>query len=320
MPPAIDPHQTRHGKSVLKSSNVNSPKRLFSDRTMNAAVDRIEPFQTLQALPVSIAILDASGTIVAVNDAWKEFGRRNGLRIPRFGCGASYLKYCRSKESHISRFATKLRRVLAGRLDLLTFVYPCHSPNENRWFCLIALPLSLDEPAGVAVLHVNLTEMLGRALAGPRSLKGGQGGRTGRMAGLGAISSAIKQSAAEALSAQLGWMLPAPSRESGSERALTHADRERVAAARLSRRQMQILRLLGSGKTNKEIADLLFRSPNTIKLHVSAILQRLKVKSRTQAALLASRLNEVDPLASRAVRSLPHAAARPRRERASLKT
>jgi DNA-binding CsgD family transcriptional regulator len=48
--------------------------------------------------------------------------------------------------------------------------------------------------------------------------------------------------------------------------------------------------ILGEGKTNKEIAEALFRSPNTIKLHVSAILQQLKLKSRTQAALLASRL------------------------------
>jgi predicted transcriptional regulator len=47
---------------------------------------------------------------------------------------------------------------------------------------------------------------------------------------------------------------------------------------------------LGEGKTNKQIAEALFRSPNTIKLHVSAILRQLKLKSRTQANLLASRL------------------------------
>jgi predicted transcriptional regulator len=43
--------------------------------------------------------------------------------------------------------------------------------------------------------------------------------------------------------------------------------------------------------TNKEIAKTLFRSPHTIKLHVSAILQQLNLKSRTQAALLASKLH-----------------------------
>jgi FixJ family two-component response regulator len=59
--------------------------------------------------------------------------------------------------------------------------------------------------------------------------------------------------------------------------------------------------LLGEGKTNKQIAEALFRSPNTVKLHVSAILRELNLKSRTQAALLASRLQEEgsnDPLIS----------------------
>ena len=64
---------------------------------------------------------------------------------------------------------------------------------------------------------------------------------------------------------------------------------------------MEVLRLLGQGKSNKEIAKTLFRSPHTIKLHVSAILQQLKLKSRTQAALLASTMYKqrwADPLGS----------------------
>ena len=65
-----------------------------------------------------------------------------------------------------------------------------------------------------------------------------------------------------------------------------------LARAKLSKRQMQVLKLVGEGKTNKEIADLLSRSPNTIKLHVSAILRRLELKSRTQAALLSSRVEK----------------------------
>jgi len=59
---------------------------------------------------------------------------------------------------------------------------------------------------------------------------------------------------------------------------------------KLSKRQLEVLRLLGEGKTNAEIAKALFRSPHTVKLHVSAILRQLNLKSRTQAALLASQL------------------------------
>jgi DNA-binding NarL/FixJ family response regulator len=65
-------------------------------------------------------------------------------------------------------------------------------------------------------------------------------------------------------------------------------DCDQISRARLSKRQLEVLKLLGEGRTNAEIARTLFRSPNTIKLHVSAILHRLKLKSRTQAALLAA--------------------------------
>jgi hypothetical protein len=106
-------------------------------------------------------IIDASGMIVAVNDTWKEFGRRNGLSIPNAGVGVNYLQYCAGSE-----FTRELRGLLAGRLDLLTLVYPCHSLGEKRWFSLIGVPLSPAKPAGVALLHVNLTGMLPPQIGG----------------------------------------------------------------------------------------------------------------------------------------------------------
>ncbi|MEQ8290373.1 MAG: response regulator transcription factor [Gammaproteobacteria bacterium] len=56
---------------------------------------------------------------------------------------------------------------------------------------------------------------------------------------------------------------------------------------KLTKRQIQILRSLGSGKSNKEIAKELFISMNTVKIHVSSILKALALENRTQAAILA---------------------------------
>jgi DNA-binding CsgD family transcriptional regulator len=72
------------------------------------------------------------------------------------------------------------------------------------------------------------------------------------------------------------------------DNALLAREHHRRVKNTLSKRHMEVLRLLGEGKTNKDIAKALCRSPNTIKLHVSAILRLLKLKSRTQAALFAS--------------------------------
>ena len=66
--------------------------------------------------------------------------------------------------------------------------------------------------------------------------------------------------------------------------------------ATLTAQQLRVLQLLGTGKLNKEIAYELDIAEPTVKVHVSAILQKLKVYSRTQAVVLASRLLSSDRL------------------------
>lgn len=56
----------------------------------------------------------------------------------------------------------------------------------------------------------------------------------------------------------------------------------------LTDRERNILGLIGSGLTNREIGDRIFLSEKTIKHYVTNILQKLQVRSRVEAALLAS--------------------------------
>jgi NarL family two-component system response regulator LiaR len=57
----------------------------------------------------------------------------------------------------------------------------------------------------------------------------------------------------------------------------------------LTERETEVLKLLARGKANKQIASTLFVSEKTVKAHVSSILMKLGVQSRTQAALHAVR-------------------------------
>jgi len=57
----------------------------------------------------------------------------------------------------------------------------------------------------------------------------------------------------------------------------------------LTAREREVLAMLADGRSNREIARLLTVSEKTVKTHVSAILAKLGVADRTQAALLAVR-------------------------------
>ncbi len=61
----------------------------------------------------------------------------------------------------------------------------------------------------------------------------------------------------------------------------------------LTERETEVLRLLAQGRSNKEIAHDLTIGEKTVKTHVSNILSKLGVPSRTQAALYAVRIGLV---------------------------
>ncbi len=57
----------------------------------------------------------------------------------------------------------------------------------------------------------------------------------------------------------------------------------------LTKRELQVVALLAQGKSNIEIAEDLGISDKTVRFYISAILKTLKVRNRTQAALIAAR-------------------------------
>ncbi|MFL5765272.1 MAG: response regulator transcription factor [Bacteroidia bacterium] len=59
----------------------------------------------------------------------------------------------------------------------------------------------------------------------------------------------------------------------------------------ISKRELEVLELMGKGMSNQEIADKLFVSANTIKTHSSNVFIKLDAKRRTQAVEIAKKLS-----------------------------
>ena len=72
----------------------------------------------------------------------------------------------------------------------------------------------------------------------------------------------------------------------GSQTA-TVSTTDETAASLLTHREQEILALIAAGKTNQEIAEMLHIATGTVRVHVHAILQKLEVRDRTQAAVFA---------------------------------
>jgi DNA-binding NarL/FixJ family response regulator len=60
-----------------------------------------------------------------------------------------------------------------------------------------------------------------------------------------------------------------------------------LITSKLTEREVEVLRLIARGLTNKDISEQLFLSEGTVRNHVSAILAKLGVSDRTQAAVIA---------------------------------
>jgi DNA-binding NarL/FixJ family response regulator len=79
---------------------------------------------------------------------------------------------------------------------------------------------------------------------------------------------------------------------SGGRMTRQAAARQRIAT--LTPREREVLALVGAGLSNAEIGERLYLVEGTVKAYVSAVLSRLKVKNRVQAALLAYEAGLVD--------------------------
>ena len=117
----------------------------------------------MNTLPANIAMLDIDAKIVTVNKAWERFAETNSMQ---YCCsvGENYIAVCEKAtgidEKNGKDMAEGIRKILAGTSQAFSMEYPCHSPDEKRWFRAEVRPLVDGKLTGAVVMHVNITDSI----------------------------------------------------------------------------------------------------------------------------------------------------------------
>lgn len=157
---------------------------------------------------------------------------------------------------------------------------------------VVARLLLLTEPEGYIRLYLDAGEPMKRVLQGLLSTSRAQekGSHAVPVSYVSRLLAAFEQEEGERLEGLEGQVIRAASQPSSALRlpqpSATHTARSSPAEP-LTRREQEVLRLLVAGASNQEIATQLVISLATVKKHVSNILSKLGVESRTQAVALA---------------------------------
>ena len=117
---------------------------------------------TVDALSAHIAILDEAGSILAVNRAWRMFNAANsppGADLQDEG--VNYLAVCETSTGRYSEeglaMAAGIRAVMRGEKEEFALEYPCHSPDEQRWFVGRVTRFPGAGPTRLVVAHETIT-------------------------------------------------------------------------------------------------------------------------------------------------------------------
>lgn len=123
----------------------------------------------LNSVTAEIAVLNQDGLILTVNDAWQRYAQKYvaqlGQSASRTAVGANYLAACQGVEADPAARNTVpaqdgIRAVLAGRLPRFYLEYPCHSPQQQRWFSMSVTPLKGEALQGAVVSLEDISERI----------------------------------------------------------------------------------------------------------------------------------------------------------------
>lgn len=207
-------------------------------------------------LPTYAVLVSAAGEIVDINTQ-----DHDAKPLAPKLRGRSYALEC------AQRYRAAINELLNRDRQLLSAVMPPPTLGVDAWFAVVGVPLSPSKESGALFVHTDISAWV----ASPNALK-----------------SHPNKFSMELLQDAMATTFI------GTEKGATRSRKDKVyydGIESLTVRQREVLKLIGKGKSNVEIAQDLSCSLNTVKRHVTAVLQKLKLPNRTRAAMLVTKLD-----------------------------
>jgi signal transduction histidine kinase len=150
--------EQRRREELLIDESRQMARKEREDREMLGAQVLLQA--TIDALSAQIAILDERGTILAVNQAWRNFADENGFGGNNYGIGARYLDFgSRSADQDAAMAARGIGDVLQGQTEGFRLLYPCTCVDGQRWFQLRVSRFTESGASRLLVSHEDVTEV-----------------------------------------------------------------------------------------------------------------------------------------------------------------
>ncbi len=113
----------------------------------------------LNSMTSSVCVIDETGEILQVNDAWNEFGLSGGHnREQKRFSDYNYFDVCKAdfENEDAKSVYHGLNSILKGEIDEFDYEYPCHAPDKEQWFLLRA-NLMKTKRKQIVISHIDIT-------------------------------------------------------------------------------------------------------------------------------------------------------------------
>ena len=151
------------GSSLLVHSTRIRAYRKLDEAQQEKKQESAAWASSFDTLSGQIAILDQTGTILAVNVAWRRFAEANSFFGERCAVGANYLAVCESASGERGeqgrQLGSEIREILSRKRDQCALEYAFDSGSKKRWLRVCVRRQEISGHLRLVVAHEDITQL-----------------------------------------------------------------------------------------------------------------------------------------------------------------